>query len=83
MKLTKTRLKEIIREELSKTPEDNLLEHETMPNPGLWLHVAAADIKRSLDTPQVVENKEYTRDLGHALELVVGVRTKLREEQGR
>ena len=81
MKLTKTRLKEIIREELSK---DNLLEHKGgVPQPGLWLHVVAADIKKTLDVEEVAANEEYTRDLMDALALVEGVREKLFQARGR
>ena len=81
MRVTKARLKEIIKEELSKESEKNLTEQ--VDHPTLWLHSAAMDIKKTLRAEEVDANEAYWEPLMQALSLVEGVKEALTQTRGR
>ena len=81
MKITKARLKEIIKEELSKSPEGKL--SEQVDHPTLWLHGAAMEIRKVLRVEEVAMNEDHTRALMDALALVEGVKETLSQARGR
>jgi hypothetical protein len=81
MKLTKARLKELIKEELSQTPEKKM--SEQVEHPTLWLHDAAMTIKKVLRVEEVAMNEDHARTLMDALALVEGVKEELTQTRGR